>query len=92
MSERANIAYVESNGSIRRKNVNQSFVDCHMLHQDGNLVAALSNCIDGHMMGFISTEADTFEITPLTQRLKVHDTLGSIKMQMFEKTPHMERN
>ena len=79
MSERANIAYVESNGSIRRKNVNQSFVDCHMLHQDGNLVAALSNCIDGHMMGFISTEADTFEITPLTQRLKVYMNMNIIQ-------------
>ena len=30
----------------------------------------MSNCIDGHMTGFISTEEDTFEITPLSDRLK----------------------
>ena len=41
-----------------------------MLHKDGRMVAAFSNCIDGQIMGFISTEEDTFEISPLTERLR----------------------
>ena len=40
-----------------------------MLHKDGSFVAAFSNCIDGQMMGFISTDKDTFEIAPFTKRL-----------------------
>ena len=53
-----------------RRNVNHSKVNCHLVHQTGSLVAAVSNCNDGNMMGFISTDKDTFEIAPLTERLK----------------------
>ena len=53
-----------------RRNVNHSKVNCHLLHKTGSFVAAVSNCNNGHMMGFISTDKDTFEIAPLTDRLK----------------------
>ena len=53
-----------------RRNVNQSKNNCHLLHKTGSLVAAVSNCQDGNLMGFISTDKDTFEIAPLTDRLK----------------------
>ena len=38
--------------------------------KEKNMVAAFSNCMDGHIMGFISTENDTFEVTPLTEKLE----------------------
>ena len=45
-------------------------LDCHMLYKDGSVLAAVSHCISGHLMGFISTDTDTFEISPLTPRLR----------------------
>ena len=69
VSRRANIAYIDADGNIERRNVNISKINCHMLHKDGSFVAAFSNCIDGQMMGFISTDKDTFEIAPFTKRL-----------------------
>ena len=68
VSRRANIAYIDADGNIERRNVNISKINCHMLHKDGSFVAAFSNCIDGQMMGFISTDKDTFEIAPFTKR------------------------
>ena len=70
MSRRANIVYVGADGKEDRRNVNESTLNCHMLHRGENLVAAVSSCFDGQLSGFISTEKDTFEISPLTDRLK----------------------
>ena len=70
MSPRANIVHIDSDGKSVRRNVNQSKNNCHLLHKTGSLVAAVSNCQDGNLMGFISTDKDTFEIAPLTDRLK----------------------
>ena len=47
-----------------------SKLNCHMHHKDEHMVAAFSNCMDGHIMGFIVTENDTFEVTPLTSELE----------------------
>ena len=47
-----------------------SKLNCHMQHKDEHMVAAFSNCMDGHIMGFIVTENDTFEVTPLTHELE----------------------
>ena len=93
MSQRANIAYIDADGNVDRRNVNVSRLvmmmmmmmmvmmmmmmmlmmprlDCHMLYKDGSVLAAVSHCISGHLMGFISTDTDTFEISPLTPRLR----------------------
>ena len=70
VSPRANIVHIDSDGKSVRRNVNQSKNNCHLLHKTGSLVAAVSNCQDGNLMGFISTDKDTFEIAPLTDRLK----------------------
>ena len=90
MSQRANIAYIDDDGNVDRRNVNVSRLvmmmvmvmmmmlltmmmprlDCHMLYKDGSVLAAVSHCISGHLMGFISTDTDTFEISPLTPRLR----------------------
>ena len=70
MSPRANIVHIDDEGNSVRRNVNQSKINCHLLHKTGSLVAAVSNCKDGNLMGFISTDKDTFEIAPLTERLK----------------------
>ena len=91
VSQRANIAYIDADGNVDRRNVNVSRLvmmmmmlllmmmmmmmmtprlDCHMLYKDGSVLAAVSHCISGHLMGFISTDTDTFEISPLTPRLR----------------------
>ena len=70
VSRRANIAYIDGEGNIERRNVNMSKLNCHMHHKDEHMVAAFSNCMDGHIMGFIVTENDTFEVTPLTSELE----------------------
>ena len=94
MSQRANIAYIDDDGNVDRRNVNVSRLvmmvimmmimmmmmmmmvmmmprlDCHMLYKDGSVLAAVSHCISGQLMGFISTHTDTFEISPLTPRLR----------------------
>ena len=87
MSQRANIAYIDDDGNVDRRNVNVSRLvmmvvimvmvmvmmprlDCHMLYKDGGVLAAVSHCISGQLMGFISTHTDTFEISPLTPRLR----------------------
>ena len=70
VSRRANIAYVGSDGKADRRNVNESKLNCHMMYKDENLVAAVSNCHDSQLSGFISTPEDTFEISPLTDLLK----------------------
>ena len=99
MSQRANIAYIDADGNVDRRNVNVSRLvmmvmmimmmvmilmmmmmmmvmmmmprlDCHMLYKDGGVLAAVSHCISGQLMGFISTHTDTFEISPLTPRLR----------------------
>ena len=91
MSQRANIAYIDDDGNVDRRNVNvsrlvmkmmkmmiimvmvmmmMSRLDCHMLYKDGSVLAAVSHCISGQLMGFISTHTDTFEISPLTPRLR----------------------
>ena len=41
VSRRANIAYIGADGKADRKNVNESKLNCHMLHRDENLVAAV---------------------------------------------------
>ena len=97
VSQRANIAYIDDDGNVDRRNVNVSRLvmmimimimmmmmmmimmmvmmmmprlDCHMLYKDGSVLAAVSHCISGQLMGFISTHTDTFEISPLTPRLR----------------------
>ena len=70
VSRRANIAYVGSDGKADRRNVNESKLNFHMMYKDKNLVAAVSNCQDSQLSGVISTPEDTFEISPLTDRLK----------------------
>ena len=70
VSRRANIAYVGSDGKDDRRNVNESKLNFHMMYKDKNLVAAVSNCQDSQLSGVISTPEDTFEISPLTDRLK----------------------
>ena len=70
VSRRANIAYVGEGGKADRRNVNESTLNCHMMYKDDNLVAAVSSCYDGQLSGFISTTKDTFEISPLTDRLR----------------------
>ena len=47
-----------------------SKLNCHLHHKNDQMVAAFSNCMDGHIMGFIVTENDTFEVTPLTSELE----------------------
>lgn len=41
-----------------------------MHHKDDQVVAAFSNCMDGHIMGFIVTDNDTLEVTPLPKELE----------------------
>ena len=70
VSPRASIAFIGENGEEQRKLVNPKLLDCLKIHKDDKLIAAISACEEGKFMGFISTPEDTFEITPLTERLK----------------------
>ena len=47
-----------------------SKLNCHLHHKNEHMVAAFSNCMDGHIMGFIVTENDTLEGTPRTSELE----------------------
>ena len=55
--------FVETPDSLR---------DCHLLHQKGLTVAALSDCSRGRIRGFVSPGdgEDSFEITPLSDEQK----------------------
>ena len=43
-SKRANIVYIEADGHADRRNIKESQVNCHLLHREPGLVAAVSNC------------------------------------------------
>ena len=50
--------------------MNMTKLNCHLHHKDERMVAAFSNCMDGHIMGFIVTDNDTLEVTPLPNELE----------------------
>lgn len=70
VSQRASVVYMGENGEENRKRVNSKLLSCQMIHIDENVTAAISSCTEGKFMGFITTPEDTFELTPLTDRLK----------------------
>jgi len=78
VSNRANIAWIGEDGKETRKNVNTSKLGCHKIHKAKDLMAAVSNCQEGKMTGFVSTPEDTFEFAPLTKRLK-----NKVKQQLI---------
>ena len=70
VSPQANIAWVDGAADGVRRNVEPGELDCHLVHRSPGLLAAVSSCVAGQLSGFVSTQQDTFEISPLTERLQ----------------------
>ena len=70
VSQRASLVYMGENGEEERKRFSPELLKCLMIHKDENTTAAITSCTEGKFMGFISTPEDTFELSPLTDRLK----------------------
>lgn len=64
---------------------------CHFLHQNANSTAAISNCEPTEIHGFIFLPDDSFEILPLTTRLKFLFEVDYDNKRSVQKTkiPHL---
>ncbi|KAH1015088.1 hypothetical protein HUJ05_012866 [Dendroctonus ponderosae] len=60
--------YIHDENGVRFFNETPS--DCHYLHEEANLVAALSLCAPGAVQGLIFADNSSFEIQPLLPRLQ----------------------
>ncbi|EFA07053.2 A disintegrin and metalloproteinase with thrombospondin motifs adt-1 [Tribolium castaneum] len=63
--------------------------DCHFIHQDGSIVAAISSCEPRLMQGLILLEDSTLEIHPLTERLQALVKEPLVTEDDDNTTPHI---
>lgn len=70
ISPYAKIVKKTINGTSTMLNDGKDPTNCHYLHVEPSITAAISNCISREIHGLILLPDDTLEILPLNQRLK----------------------
>jgi len=58
----------DDDGVLQR--VDRSGTDCHYLHQESGVVAAMSLCNEDDVSGVVLTKGHSVEVMPLNSRLK----------------------
>lgn len=86
------------NSTTKTYYANEEPNHCHFLHENINSTAAISNCESTEIHGLIFLPDDSFEIIPLSTRLKFlvdvdnhhhHDNVDDTRNSQIAKIPHL---